>query len=70
MTPNTETAADYGARATQHRPTDPAGIAAAARQLAAIGLKHRDIAGTLGLTPEAIFALLRNSAALNTGDIR
>ena len=61
---------DWRQLAVMHRPTDPAGIAAAARQLAAIGLKHRDISITLGLSEGAVVTLLRNSAALNTGDIR
>lgn len=44
--------------ATLHRPTDAAGMAAAARNLAATGLKPRDIATTLGLTEHAVSQLL------------
>jgi predicted transcriptional regulator len=49
--------------ATMHRPTDPAGISAAARNLAATGLKPRDIASALSLTEHAVSQLLRESAA-------
>jgi hypothetical protein len=52
--------------ATMHRPTDAAGIAAAARQLASTGLKPRDIAATLGLTENAVIQLLRPAAASPT----
>lgn len=41
-----------------HRPTDAAGITAAARDLAATGLKPRDIASALGLTEHAVSQLL------------
>jgi hypothetical protein len=40
--------------ATLHRPTDAEGLAAAARNLAATGLKPRDVATTLGLTEHAV----------------
>jgi hypothetical protein len=49
--------------ATLHRPKDAAGMATAARNLAATGLKPRDIASTLGLTEHAVSQLLRDSAA-------
>jgi len=49
--------------ATLHRPTDAEGLAAAARQLAATGLKPRDVATTLGLTEHAVTQLLRTAAA-------
>lgn len=45
---------DWRHMATLHRPTDQAGITAAARLLASQGLKPRDIAGTLGITEAAV----------------
>jgi hypothetical protein len=47
--------------ATLNRPTDAAGITAAARDLAATGLTPRDIATTLGLTETAVYQLLRDT---------
>jgi hypothetical protein len=55
--------------ANLHRPTDPAGLAAAARDLAATGLKPRDIASHLGLTETAVSQLLRNAAASPSKEI-
>jgi hypothetical protein len=47
----------------QHRPTEPAAIGAAARELAASGLKVRDIADALRLSEGVVSTLLRDSAA-------
>jgi hypothetical protein len=59
---------DIHRQATLHRPTDLAGIAAAARQLAGTGLKPRDIASILGLTEAGVIqALGGQERALDEG---
>lgn len=50
------------ALATQHRPTDPAALAATARQLISTGLTARDVASTLGLSEQAVLTLLATPA--------
>ncbi len=50
---------DWRHLATLHKPTEAAGLAAAAHQLASTGLKPRDIATTLSLTEAAVVALPR-----------
>jgi hypothetical protein len=49
---------DYRRLADRHRPADEAGFAAAVRQLAAQGLRERDIAQHLKLDPGAVRRLL------------
>jgi plasmid maintenance system antidote protein VapI len=60
---------DWRHMATLHRPTDQAGITAAAHALASTGLTIRDIATTLGLTEQAVSQLLRETAALPSKEI-
>lgn len=53
---------DYHALALLHRPTDADGLRAAAAEMAARGLKPRDIATHLALTELAVSALLQSPA--------
>ena len=64
MTPAIETAIDYSRRANQHRPTDQAGMVAPIVDLARRGLTARDISAALGLTPESVLTILRDTATL------
>lgn len=50
--------------AVEHRPTDQAGMATAAQELAHTGLTPRDIASTLGLSEGAVITLLEAPAPL------
>lgn len=50
---------DYSKLAQRHRPTDQAGLAAAARDMAARGLTERDIGQALQLDATAVRALLQ-----------
>ncbi len=61
---------DWRHLAVMHRPTNAAGIAAAARNLAATGLTPRDIATTLGLTEQVVLTLLRDTAASTTEEMQ
>jgi hypothetical protein len=54
----------YEKLAELHRPTDQAGIEAAARGLAAQGLKTHDIASTLQIGVTAVVQALRDTARL------
>ena len=60
---------DWRQAAVMHRPTSAAGIAAAARDLAASGLLPRDIGNTLGITEQAVYQLLRDTAASTTEEM-
>jgi hypothetical protein len=52
------TDADYNARASQHRPDDPAALAVEIRRLHADGLTARDIAEALRLAPDVVINIL------------
>ncbi len=49
---------EYRLLAQFYKPTDPAGIAQAARRLAALGWKAQDIAETMGMSTLAVQQLL------------
>jgi DNA-binding NarL/FixJ family response regulator len=52
------TDADYNTMANQHRPTDPASLAAEIRRLHADGLTSRDIAEALRLSHAQVITIL------------
>jgi hypothetical protein len=52
------TDADYNARASQHRPDDPAALAVEIRRLHADGLTSRDISEALRLAPDVVINIL------------
>ncbi|HEY6643666.1 hypothetical protein [Povalibacter sp.] len=52
----------YRLRAQLHRPVYRHAMAAAARELAARGLRRYDIAAALGVSPEAVASLLSDCA--------
>ncbi len=54
-------AVDYDRLASQHRPTDPAAIAAEIRRLVAGGLRPRDVSVALRLDLAAVLNALRPS---------
>jgi hypothetical protein len=52
------TDAAYNARASQHRPDDPAALATEIRRMHADGLTARDIAEALRLAPDVVINIL------------
>ena len=54
-------ATNYDQRATQHRPTDPAAIAAEIRRLVAGGLRPRDVSNALRIDLSQVLNALRPS---------
>jgi DNA-binding NarL/FixJ family response regulator len=52
------TATDYEARATSHKPTERAVLVREVLRLRAQGLRVRDVAEAFGLNPSAIEALI------------
>jgi hypothetical protein len=52
------TDADYNARASQHRPDDPAALAVEIRRMHADGLTARDISEALRLAPDVVINIL------------
>ncbi|MEO8313244.1 MAG: hypothetical protein ABI645_00485 [Pseudomonadota bacterium] len=59
-----ESAAEYAARAQQHRPTDPAALAREMRRLEATGLTPRDISAALRIHLVAVMNVLATSASV------
>jgi hypothetical protein len=56
------TAADYNARASQHRPDDPAALATEIRRMHESGLTARDIAEALRLAHDIVINVLYGEA--------
>jgi DNA-binding NarL/FixJ family response regulator len=52
------TDSDYNARASQHRPSDPAALATEIRRMHADGLTSRDIAEALRLSHAQVIMIL------------
>lgn len=59
---------DYRRLAELHRPQDQNGLRLAARDLACQGLRERDIAAALGLSPAAVTALLKARAIASSAE--